>query len=97
MREQQLPTFEDLLWPTLKVLEKQGGSASIQELSEYVAGELSLSDDILDVLHQDGPESEVDYPRGMGPHEPEMAQGRRQHVERCLDDHGNRAPPPIGS
>jgi len=59
--EQQLPTFEDLLWPTLKVLEKHGGSASIQELSEYVARELALSDEILDVRHQDGPKSEVDY------------------------------------
>ena len=61
MKEQQLPTFEDLLWPTLKVLEKHGGSASIQELSEYVASELALSDEVLDVLHQDGPKSEVDY------------------------------------
>ena len=61
MTQQQLPTFEDLLWPTLKVLEKHGGSASIQELSEYVASELALSDEILDVRHQDGPKSEVDY------------------------------------
>lgn len=61
MREQQLPTYEDLLWPTLKALEDRGGSASIQELSEHIARELALSDEILDVLHKNGPKSEVDY------------------------------------
>ena len=61
MIENQLPTYEDLLWPTLKALEDRGGSASIQELSEHVARELALSNDILDVLHKDGPNSEVDY------------------------------------
>ena len=29
--EPQMPTYEDLLWPTLKALESIGGSASIQE------------------------------------------------------------------
>ena len=61
MIENQLPTYEDLLWPTLRALEDRGGSASIQELSEHVARELALSNDILDVLHKDGPNSEVDY------------------------------------
>ena len=61
MKEQQLPNYVDLLWPTLKALEDRGGSASIQELSEDVARELALSDQILDVLHNDGPKSEVDY------------------------------------
>ena len=59
--EQRLPTFEDLLWPTLEVLKKRGGSASIRELSEHVATELALADDILNVLHGNGPRSEVDY------------------------------------
>lgn len=61
MTDRQLPIFDDLLWPTLKVLEKQGGSASNQELSEYVASELDLSDEVLNVPHKDGPKSEVDY------------------------------------
>jgi restriction system protein len=59
--EQKLPTFEDLLWPTLKVLERRGGSATIQELSEDVAGELDLPDELLNVQHGSGPGSEVDY------------------------------------
>lgn len=59
--ERKLPTFEDLLWPTLKVLERRGGSATIQELSEDVAGELDLPDELLNVQHGNGPGSEVNY------------------------------------
>ena len=61
MKEQKLPTYEDLPWPTLKALEDRGGAASIQELSEHIARELALSDEILDVLYKNGPKSEVDY------------------------------------
>jgi restriction system protein len=57
----QIPTYEDLLWPTLKALENKGGSASNQELSEEIASYLELSDDVLDVLHNDGPLSKVEY------------------------------------
>ena len=61
MNDQPLPTYEDLLWPTLKALEDQGGSASIQELSDHVARQLMLTDEVLEVLHKEGPQSEVDY------------------------------------
>ena len=43
------------------MLNNRGGSASIQELSEHVARELDLADDVLEILHGDGPETEVDY------------------------------------
>ena len=56
-----IPKYQDLLWPTLRVLNNRGGSASIQELSEHVARELDLADDVLEILHGDGPETEVDY------------------------------------
>ena len=56
-----MPTSEALLWPTLKALEARGGSASIQELSEQVAADLALPDEMLDILHgKNGPKSEVD-------------------------------------
>ena len=61
MTQHQVPRSRDLLWPTLKALEDRGGSASIQELSEQVAADLALSDEILDIPHRDGPGSEVDY------------------------------------
>lgn len=57
----QMPSRDDLLWPTLKVLDASGGSASIQELSSRVSEYMSLTDDILNELHQDGPQTEVDY------------------------------------
>ena len=59
--KQKLPTQNDLLWPTLKILKKRGGSATIQELSEGVAQELALADELLSVQHGEGPGSEVDY------------------------------------
>ena len=61
MTKSPIPTDKDLLWPTLKALEGCGGSASIQELSEQVATDLALPDEILNILHQDGPQSKVDY------------------------------------
>ena len=61
MTQRSLPTSRDLLWPTLKALEARGGSASIQELSEQVAFDLELPDEVLEVPHKDGPQSEVDY------------------------------------
>ena len=59
--DSQIPTREDLLWPTLKALESSGGSASIQELSSRMATDMSLPDEILNVLHKDGPRTKVDY------------------------------------
>ncbi len=57
----KLPTYDDLLWPTLKALESTGGSASIQELSSRVAMDMELADEVLEVLHKGGLETEVDY------------------------------------
>ena len=61
MAHNKLPTFEDLLWPTLTSLKSRGGSASIRELSESVASDLKLTDDVLNIPHKNGPQSEVDY------------------------------------
>ena len=57
----QIPTYENLLWPTLKALESEGGSASIHEIASRVAIDMALPDETLDVLHRDGPQTEVDY------------------------------------
>ena len=61
MSTSKMPTFQDLLWPTLKALEEKGGSASIEELSEVVAATMNLPDEILEIPHKDGPRSEVEY------------------------------------
>ena len=59
--DSQMPSRQDLLWPTLKALMSSGGSASIQELSPRVAMYMELSDEILDILHKEGPQTEVEY------------------------------------
>ena len=61
MTHYEPPTFEDLLWSTLTALKSRGGSASIRELSESVASDLKLTDEVLNILHRNGPRSEVDY------------------------------------
>ena len=61
MPHTDLPTFDDLLWPTLKALKSKGGSASIQELSGSVASDLKLTDEVMSTPHKNGPQSEVDY------------------------------------
>ncbi len=63
MTERQPPT-DNLLWPTLKALEARGGSASVQELSEQLASDLQLPDEVLNVPHGEGPQSEFDYRAG---------------------------------
>jgi len=45
-------------------LELLGGSASIYKLSEQIAIDLALSDEILDIPDKDGLQSEVDHRAG---------------------------------
>lgn len=61
MTSAEMPTYKDLLWPTLEALKGMGGSASNEELSTSIAAITQLPDEILEVLHKDGPLSEVDY------------------------------------
>ena len=61
MTAAEMPTYNDLLWPTLEVLKKNGGSASIKELSEQVTRLLALPDEVSDRLHGEGPQTEVGY------------------------------------
>lgn len=56
-----MPKRDDLMWPTLWALEELGGSASIHELDDRVATSLGLSDDVLDVAHGKGPQTEFAY------------------------------------
>ena len=56
-----MPSQIDLMWPTLQALEGLGRSASIRELNDQVLEIMNLSDEILDVLHKDGPKTEFTY------------------------------------
>lgn len=57
-----LPSFDELLIPTVKALEELGGSGSIEEINNRVYSIANLTDETLQVLHgEDGTMSEVDY------------------------------------
>ena len=61
MSDLKIPTQIDLMWPTLKALVKMGGSASIQEISKEIAEILELPDEMLEKLHGERSQSELDY------------------------------------
>lgn len=61
MGNNKVPSYNDLLWPTLEALKTLDGSASIQELSEHITDKLALDDETLNLRHKNGSVSEVDY------------------------------------
>lgn len=56
-----IPTFDEFIKPTLEALIKLGGSGSVEEINSTVAKILNLSDDILNVSHGNDTRSEVEY------------------------------------
>lgn len=57
-----LPTFDELLIPTIKALQVLGGSGSIEEINNKVYVIAEISDEILQIPHGvEGTDSEVDY------------------------------------
>ncbi len=57
-----VPSFNELMIPTLKALKALGGSGSIEEISERVAEIANISEKALAIPHkEDGMRSEVDY------------------------------------
>ncbi|PSR53812.1 restriction endonuclease [Adhaeribacter arboris] len=61
-QNKNLPTFDELIIPTLKALKKLGGSGTIEEISENVYQIANISEDALQILHnENGLLNEVDY------------------------------------
>lgn len=56
-----VPTFDELMWPTLVALREMGGSASNEELLSKVVTVANLSDDVMSVIHTDGRQPRVQY------------------------------------
>ena len=57
-----LPTFDELIVPTIKALLGLGGSGTIEEINERVYQIANIPDDTLQILHgENGLQSEVDY------------------------------------
>ncbi|AFM03554.1 restriction endonuclease [Bernardetia litoralis DSM 6794] len=58
----KIPKYDKFIIPTLKALKKLGGSGSIDEINEAVYLVAELSEEILEVQHdENGVQSEVDY------------------------------------
>ncbi|MBN3459591.1 restriction endonuclease [Mycobacterium sp. DSM 3803] len=56
-----VPPYTDMLWPTLRAAIALGGSASIAELDAAVIDREQFSADQQNVLHGDGPKTEIQY------------------------------------
>ncbi len=61
MDEVKVPTYVEMAWPTLQVLEQRGGSASRREIDAGLAEIMNLSEEVLEQLQGSGPMLKVDY------------------------------------
>jgi restriction system protein len=57
----KIPSFDEMMWPTLEALKNSGGSASNQELLVQVTQLMNLSDEVQSFPYGDGPRTEVEY------------------------------------
>ena len=71
-------------WPALQAVGELGGSASIGEIVETVIKREGFSDAQQAVLHNDGPETEIGVPAGVGSHVPEGNGSADQQLARRL-------------
>ncbi len=56
-----VPSYDELLWPTLQALKSLGDSASIAEIEDKVIEISGLSDSQIQERHGDGPQTEIQY------------------------------------
>lgn len=59
-----VPTFDQMLIPTVQALQNLGGSGTIKEIYEQVSQLLNLSDEVLSVPHVNSTVTEVEYRLG---------------------------------
>jgi len=56
-----VPTFDEMMLPTLQALKETGGSASNQELLARVVQIMAIPEEVQNLPHLDGPRTEVEY------------------------------------
>jgi restriction system protein len=61
MKKRDVPTFDELMEPTLQALKRLGGSASIDELVPEIVRLLELPQDVADVPHGNTGRTELEY------------------------------------
>jgi restriction system protein len=57
----KVPSFDEMMWPTLEALKNSGGSAYNQEVLAHVTQLMNLPDEVQSLAHGDGPRTEVEY------------------------------------
>ncbi|MCI2418611.1 restriction endonuclease [Saccharopolyspora sp. K220] len=61
MTNASVPAYTELLWPTVLAARALGSSASIEEIVEKVLEQQNFSEEQQQVLHGDGPQTEIEY------------------------------------
>lgn len=61
MTDPAIPKYNELMWPTLRALRELGQSGTIEEIVEKVSELEHFSEAQQQVLHKDGPRSEIEY------------------------------------
>ncbi|NEQ95766.1 MAG: restriction endonuclease [Cyanothece sp. SIO2G6] len=56
-----IPTFDSMLIPTIEALQHLGGSGTVEEIYNQVAQNLNLPNEVLEVLHGNTSQTEVEY------------------------------------
>ena len=64
MAQADIPAYSDLLWPTIVTVRRLGGSGSIDEIAEAVVDQEGFTEEQQQVLHGDGPQTEIGYRLG---------------------------------
>jgi restriction system protein len=59
--KEDVPSYDQLIGPTLSTLHRLGGSASIQELVDELTAELEITTEIAEVPHGRGSQTELEY------------------------------------
>ena len=57
----QIPSYNDLLWPTLRAVREIGDSGTIEEIVEKATEIEGFTEDQQAIQHGDGPRSEIEY------------------------------------
>jgi restriction system protein len=61
MKKRAVPTFDELINPTLQALKRLGGSAAIDELVPEIVRSLNLPQEVADVPHGSSSRTELEY------------------------------------
>ena len=56
-----IPSYKELLWPTLRAVREIGDSGTIEEIVEKVIELEEFTEELQTVPHGDGPASEIEY------------------------------------